>query len=185
MDLQLPLHISVHFHFNFPFPSNNTLKPLPKLKLLPRAQNPRPPLLQFHLRHPLTRYIIRSISSSIIRTIRRQNLKYQGGISLSEGTLHRSFRDWISSGDILQSGCDVFSLDSSVEEFQCSERLVEWDFVAGFVDAREGEEAGLFYLAVDYGVGGGDVCVSCARVSWGTNFIGYYFIAEPVAAVPC
>lgn len=61
--------------------------------------------------------------------------------------------------------------------------MVEGDFVAGFVDADEGEVGGLFDLAVGDVVGGREVGVAGGGEAGGVVVFGDDFIAEPVADV--
>lgn len=80
------------------------------------------------------------------------------------------------------TGGDVVAVDGALEDGESGQGLVVGDFVAGIVDAREGEGAGLLCLAVHDEVGGGDVDVAGGGVGAGdTDGVVDGFAAEPVA----
>lgn len=78
---------------------------------------------------------------------------------------------------------DVVAGDGAFENGEGGEGLVVGDFVAGVVDAGEGEGTGLFCLAMDGGVGGADVDVARGGGGVGEEGVVDGFAAEPVACV--
>lgn len=83
------------------------------------------------------------------------------------------------------AGGDVVAADGALEDGEGGEGLVVGDFVAGVVDAGEGEGAALLGLAVDGGgVRGGDVDVAGGRVARDADGVVDGFAAEPVAWFP-
>lgn len=75
---------------------------------------------------------------------------------------------------------DIVATDGALEDGEGSEGLIVRDLVAGVVDAGEGEDAGLFGLAVDEGVRGADVHVARCRGASGEEGIVGGFAAKPV-----
>ena len=57
--------------------------------------------------------------------------------------------------------------------------------MTGVVDAGEGEDATLLYLAMDDGVGGGDVDVAGGRVPGDSDGVVDGFAAEPITYPRC
>lgn len=180
-----------HYHGNIycPFPLlsfTNNLKPTPlrplTLRLKPLLHNPltttrTPQHRPLQLLLPRC-HRIRSIQSSIIRTIRGQHLKLNRLIALSIRTLLRS-NSQISLILINTNftSLNILPSNNTFEDFERSQGLIEGNFVAGFVDAGEGEESGLFYLAVDYGIGGRNVGIA------GEGEIGcVYFVGDDFSA---
>lgn len=85
--------------------------------------------------------------------------------------------------DLRLAGGDVVAVDGALEDGEGGEGLVVGDFVAGVVDAGEGENAGLLCLAVDDEVGGGDIDVAGGVGAGDTDGVVDGFAAEPVAFV--
>ena len=79
------------------------------------------------------------------------------------------------------AGGDIVGVDGALEDGEGGEGLVVGDFVAGIVDAGEGESAGLFCLAVDDEVGGGDVDIAGGVGAGDADGVVDGFAAEPVA----
>ena len=73
------------------------------------------------------------------------------------------------------------ALDRALEDGEGGKGLVVGDFVAGVVDAGEGEAASLLCLAVNDGVRGRDVDVAGGRGAGDVNGVVDGFAAEPVA----
>lgn len=114
--------------------------------------------LQFCLRET---YRVWSIQSGIICTVWWQNLELHRCVTFSVRTLLRSRRQVsFIAINANQSTFDILSSNNSFEDFKRGKRLVEGNFVTGFVNAGEGEETWLFYLAVDDRVRGGYIGVA-------------------------
>ena len=93
----------------------------------------------------------------------------------------RSF-ETAALGNFRRTGGDVEAGDRTLEHLQCYYWLVEGYFVAGLVDACEGEVCALLDLSVHDGVGGADVGVAGACPAGWVDFVVYdCFVADPVA----
>ena len=72
------------------------------------------------------------------------------------------------------------AVDGALEDGECGQGLVVGDFVAGIVDAGEGEGAALLCLAVDDEVRGRDVDVAGGPGAGDADGVVDGFAAEPV-----
>lgn len=149
------------------------LKPLPNMAQSPRS---RP------LHCPQFISLSRLIRRSIISRIRRENLKLNRAIPLSVCTLCCSFCQVLRSWGNFTS-CNILSADRPLEDLQCYQRLVEGDFVAGFVDTRECKFTSLLDLAVDDVVGCCNIGISSAVKACCVDFVRYELASKPVAAI--
>jgi hypothetical protein len=164
-------------------PSSRPLSTPPHLR---RTYPASIPLLQRPLRNitissPCRLWIWR-VQCRVVRRIRGQNLHLNRSIALPVVT-RRCAHSQVVVITFLQARRDINLLESALEDLQSGEGLVEGDFMAGFVDAEEGEETGLLDLAMDDAVAGCDVREAGFRVSGGVNNVRDDLAAEPVAVV--